>query len=64
MSKPPKIQTKKRKKDKKDEDKDAKANDYQLICALDLVKALYLYAQNDNANIKTDEKDTAKAEVK
>lgn len=54
----------KKKKDKKDEDKDAKANDYQLIRALDLVKALYLYAQNDNANIKTDEKDTAKAEVK
>ena len=44
-------------KDKKEteEEKKAKENDakdYQLIRALDLVKALYLYGQNDNLNVE------------
>ncbi|MBQ9034823.1 MAG: S41 family peptidase [Alphaproteobacteria bacterium] len=54
----------KKQKDEKDEDKDNKANDYQLIRALDLVKALYLYAQNDNADIENVEADSAKTEAK
>lgn len=54
----------KKQQDEKDEDKDTKANDYQLIRALDLVKALYLYAQNDNADIENVEADSAKTEAK
>lgn len=36
--------------------------DYQLIRALDLVKALYLYGQNDNLNIKNTQDTAQKAE--
>ena len=36
--------------------------DYQLIRALDLVKALYLYGQNDNLNIKNTQDTAPKAE--
>lgn len=50
-----KADDKKQNKDKKTEIK-SDNNDYQLIRALDLVKALYLYGQNDNQHFvaKTD----------
>lgn len=55
-----------KKKDKKANDKDKKdLKDYQLIRALDLVKALYIYGQNDNtvAEVKkAEEKAEAKQE--
>lgn len=47
-----------------DTEKDKKATDYQLIRALDLVKALYLYGQNDNADVEIDEKNVAEEENK
>ena len=50
----------KKKKDSKDDSKKDDKADYQLIRALDLVKALYLYGQNDNANV-TSQKDEKKA---
>ncbi len=53
----------KKKKDSDDENKKDDKADYQLIRALDLVKALYLYGQNDNANI-TPQKDEKKDEKK
>ncbi len=48
---------KKKNNDKDNSKKDDKA-DYQLIRALDLVKALYLYGQNDNADIEPKEEKT------
>ena len=47
--------------DKKSEDKKDEVKDYQLIRALDLVKALYLYGQNDNQHFVKPE---AEAETK
>lgn len=46
-------QADKKKTDNKNSDKlsDEDKKDYQLIRALDLVKALYLYGQNDNKNV-------------
>ena len=46
------------KKDKKEEEKEIK--DYQLVRALDMVKALYLFGQNDNKNVIS--KEAAKAQ--
>ena len=48
-------QADKKKTDNKNSDKlsDEDKKDYQLIRALDLVKALYLYGQNDNKNVLT-----------
>ena len=40
---------------KKESSKD-ELKDYQLIRALDLVKALYLYGQNDNLSAQTAQK--------
>lgn len=48
-----------------EEQKKAKENDakdYQLIRALDLVKALYLYGQNDNLNVEKKKTETEKTE--
>lgn len=51
-----------KKEDSKDTSKDGKKEikDYQLIRALDMVKALYLYGQNDNKHFKKAE-ETVKA---
>lgn len=40
------------------------SKDYQLVRALDLVKALYLYGQNDNAVVKSEDKKEEKTEAK
>lgn len=40
-----------KKKAEEDKKKDKEIKDYQLIRALDMVKALYLYGQNDNKNV-------------
>ena len=45
-------QADKKKADKKSKISEADAKDYQLIRAMDLVKALYLYGQNDNLNVQ------------
>ena len=52
-------QADKKKANKKSKTSEADAKDYQLIRAMDLVKALYLYGQNDNLNakVKSAEKD-------
>lgn len=52
-------QADKKKANKKSKISEADAKDYQLIRAMDLVKALYLYGQNDNLNakVKSAEKD-------
>ena len=42
-----------KKANKKSKISEADAKDYQLIRAMDLVKALYLYGQNDNLNVQT-----------
>lgn len=46
-------QADKKKANKKSKISEADAKDYQLIRAMDLVKALYLYGQNDNLNVQT-----------
>lgn len=46
-------QADKKKSNKKSKISEADAKDYQLIRAMDLVKALYLYGQNDNLNVQT-----------
>ena len=46
-------QADKKKANKKSKISEADAQDYQLIRAMDLVKALYLYGQNDNLNVQT-----------
>lgn len=48
------------KKDKKEEDK----QDYQLIRALDLVKSLYIYSNNDNNLIQKEEEEKKETEKK
>lgn len=55
-------QADKKKANKKSKISEADAKDYQLIRAMDLVKALYLYGQNDNLNVQTKqtEKTTSK----
>lgn len=45
-------QADKKKANKKSKISEADAKDYQLIRAMDLVKALYLYGQNDNLNVQ------------
>lgn len=47
---------------KADNNKDAK--DYQLVRALDLVKSLYIFSNNDNNHFIKQEKDEAKADKK
>ena len=47
---------------KDDEKKAADKRDYQLVRALDLVKALYIYGQNDNNLVNSEKK--AKEETK
>lgn len=42
-------------KDSKSGDKDKDKKDYQLVRAIDLVKALYLYNQNDNRSVEQKE---------
>lgn len=54
--------TKKNEKAEQDKEKDAK--DYQLVRALDLVKALYLHSQNDNLKVEKKAENTAAAEKK
>ena len=58
----------KKSKNNKEKDKDKKAEDeikdYQLIRALDLVKALYLYGQNDANNIIEKKAEDIKTETK
>lgn len=48
----------------KNKDKSDEMKDYQLIRALDLVKALYLYSQNDNAAIEEATSSVKKADEK
>lgn len=54
--------TKKNEKAEQDKEKDAK--DYQLVRALDLVKALYLHSQNDNLKVEKKAENTKAAEKK
>ena len=54
--------TKKNEKAEQDKEKDAK--DYQLVRALDLVKALYLHSQNDNLKVEKKAENTATTEKK
>ncbi len=55
-------ETKKNEKAEQDKEKDAK--DYQLVRALDLVKALYLHSQNDNLKVEKKAENTKAAEKK
>ncbi len=58
-------QTKDTKKDEKaEQDKEKDAKDYQLVRALDLVKALYLHSQNDNLKVEKKAENTATTEKK
>ncbi len=58
-------QAKDTKKDEKaEQDKEKDAKDYQLVRALDLVKALYLHSQNDNLKVEKKAENTATTEKK
>ena len=58
-------QAKDAKKDEKaEQDKERDAKDYQLVRALDLVKALYLHSQNDNLKVEKKAENTEATEKK